>query len=62
MWEKREQDWENERVARKKLLEEVLSSQKTQARRFFFYCSASITTELISHSDRSQDAGGVEGA
>lgn len=36
MWEKREQDWENERLARKKLLEEVISVQKIQARRLSF--------------------------
>lgn len=36
MWEKREQDWENERLARKKLLEEVISAQKIQARRLSF--------------------------
>lgn len=39
MWEKREQDWENERLARKKLLEEVLSTQKIQASLFLSHLS-----------------------
>ena len=32
MWEKREQEWEAERLARKKLIEEVIAIQEKQAR------------------------------
>lgn len=39
MWEKRESEWEVERVARKKLMEGVIAIQKKQVRHRFLYKS-----------------------
>lgn len=35
MWEKREQEWEAERLARKKLISEVIAIQEKQVIQFY---------------------------